>query len=61
MAVLALLGGVRVASCADRMEALPGELKGVGVTEKLDALQHSVANIPAPSTTAPVSPPKSGR
>ena len=31
------------------------------VTEKLDALQHSVANIPAPSTTAPVSPPKSGR
>ena len=31
------------------------------VTEKLDALKQSVANIPAPSTTAPVSPPKSGR
>jgi uncharacterized coiled-coil protein SlyX len=29
------------------------------VTEKLQALQQSVANISAPATTAPVSPPKS--
>jgi protein SCO1/2 len=36
--VLAFLAsGAREASCADRTEALPGELKGVGITEKLDA------------------------
>jgi hypothetical protein len=29
------------------------------VTEKLQALKQSVADIPAPATTAPVSPPKS--
>jgi protein SCO1 len=37
IAVLALVAlSAPEASCADRMESLPGELKGVGIDEKLD-------------------------
>jgi uncharacterized coiled-coil protein SlyX len=47
----------------DQLAAQKAETKKLSeqmaaVTEKLDALQQSVASIPAPSVAAPVSPPK---
>jgi uncharacterized coiled-coil protein SlyX len=48
----------------DKLAAQQAETKKLSeqiaaVTEKLDALQRSVADIPAPPVAAPVSPPKS--
>ena len=48
----------------DQLAAQKAETKKLSeqmaaVTEKLDALQQSVASIPAPSVAAPVPPPKS--
>jgi uncharacterized coiled-coil protein SlyX len=48
----------------DQLAAQKAETKKLSeqmaaVTEKLDALQRSVADIPAPSVSVPVSPPKS--
>jgi uncharacterized coiled-coil protein SlyX len=48
----------------DKIAAQQAETKKLSeqiaaVTEKLDALQRSVADIPAPPVAAPVSPPKS--
>jgi len=50
----------------DQLAAQKAETKKLSeqiaaVTEKLDALQQSIASIPAPSVAAPVSPPKARR